>query len=263
MRFDAPRGHSLGIPPKASVRYTILMKLSTRHDGRAVNELRPVKFTVDFVRSAKGSCLIEMGNTRVICTASFVPEVPSWRKGGGQGWLTAEYGMLPASTGSRKSRPGLKPDSRGLEIQRLIGRVLRTVVRLDKLGENSLYLDCDVLQADGGTRTASVTGAYVALRLAERALLAEKKVPGRFVQGAVAAVSVGIVQGRPVLDLDYHEDSAADVDMNIAMTLAGKYVELQGSSERQPFDAQQLQQMLALGTRGARQLLAQQRRVLA
>lgn len=234
-----------------------------RHDGRRANELRPTRIRTGFVSSADGSCLMGTGQTRVICTASFAEGVPPWRADSGLGWVTAEYGMLPASTGKRKSRPLYKPDSRGIEIQRFIGRVLRSVVRFEKLGENTIHLDCDVLEADGGTRTASVTGAYVAM--ARAAAAAAKKglcKPGA-VRGAVAAVSVGIVAGRCVLDLDYKEDSRADVDMNIAMTSGGKYVEVQGTGEGATFDADQLQQMLALGRRGIRKLLTVQRDAVA
>ena len=221
-----------------------------------------MKITAPFVQTADGSCLIEMGRTKVICTACFVPGVPEWRKGGGKGWMTAEYGMLPASTAQRKSRPGAKPDGRAVEIQRLIGRVLRMALRLDKLGENTIYLDCDVLQADGGTRTASITGAYVALAQAVAAGVRKGLCQAACVRGAVAAVSVGIVGGRVMLDLDYAEDSAADVDMNLAMTSAGTFVEVQASSEKAAFDARQLQRMLETGRRGIRRLLRTQRDVL-
>jgi ribonuclease PH len=242
-----------------------------RHDGRRPGELRPVRITPGFVGKADGSCLMELGGTRVVCTASITPGVPPWRKGSGEGWLTAEYGMLPASTAQRKSRPGLKPDSRGLEIQRLIGRVLRNVVRLDAIGENTVYIDCDVLEADGGTRVASITGAYVALVLAARRAAGLAKSPpagapaprwDRLVRGAVAAVSVGVVAGTCVLDLDYAEDSAADVDMNVAMLANGKFVELGASSERAAFGHEQLARMLALAAAGIRRLLAAQKRAL-
>jgi ribonuclease PH len=222
-----------------------------------------VRITPDFIRSADGSCLIELGRTRVVCTASVVAELPRWRQRQRLGWVTAEYGMLPASTTQRKPRPLARPDSRSVEIQRMIGRSLRTVVRLEALGENTVYLDCDVLEADGGTRTAGVTGAYVALALAAgRKAKAGALRPGA-VRGAVAAVSVGIVNGRAVLDLDYHEDSSAEVDMNVAMTAGGKFVEVQGSSEASPFDLSQLEAMLVLARRGIRKLLAAQRRAIA
>ena len=222
-----------------------------------------MRITPHFVGSADGSCLLEMGGTRVICTASIVGELPRWRREGRLGWVTAEYGMLPASTRQRKPRPGVRTDGRSVEIQRLIGRVLRAAVRFDRLGENTVYLDCDVLEADGGTRTASVTGAYVALALAA-ARGAETGVmsPGA-VTGAVAAVSVGIGVGRAVLDLDYAEDAAAEVDMNVAMTGGGKYVEVQGTSEGRPFDAAQLDAMLRLARHGIRALLRCQRQAIA
>ena len=233
-----------------------------RHDGRRVDELRAVRITPGFVRKADGSCLIEMGATRVICTASLVPGVPEWRAGKGLGWMTAEYGMLPASTGGRKARPGLKPDGRGVEIQRLIGRVLRTVIDLAALGENTIYLDCDVLEADGGTRTAAITGAYVALSLAVSKAAKAGVCSAGAVRGAVAAVSVGIVAGQAVLDLDYAEDSTADVDMNIAMLHNGKFVEIQGTSEKTPFDDKQLTALLTLARKGIKRLLAEQRKTL-
>jgi len=227
------------------------MAAAKRHDGRRVDQLRPVRITPGFVGGADGSCLIETGRTRVICTASFCKGVPRWRKGSGLGWLTAEYGMLPASTGARKPRPAGKGDSRGIEIQRMIGRALRNVVRLDRLGENTIYLDCDVLEADGGTRTTSVTGAQVALSLAV-ARGARSGACGRSaVVGRVAAVSAGIVDGRALLDLDYAEDSRAQVDINVAMLRGGKFVDLQGTAERTPFTGEQLRRMLALARRGA------------
>ncbi len=214
-----------------------------------------MKIVPDFVGKADGSCLIEMGGTRVICTASLSAGVPEWRKASGLGWMTAEYGMLPASTGSRKARGAVKPDGRSVEIQRLIGRVLRTVVRLEDLGPNTLYLDCDVLEADGGTRTAAITGAYVALcRAVDKAALQGRCKPTA-VRGQVAAVSVGIVDGRAILDLDYSEDSRAEVDMNIAMTGDGRFVEVQGAGEQRPFDARQMETMIRLARRGIANLL--------
>ena len=233
-----------------------------RHDGRGAGELRAVKVTPDFIRTADGSCLIEVGNTRVICTASFVEGVPPWREHTGQGWVTAEYGMLPASTGQRKRRPGVHQDSRSVEIQRIIGRALRSVVRYERLGENTMYLDCDVLQADGGTRTAAITGAYVALAMALRRCAAGGRCKAGALNGAVAAVSVGIVDGHAVLDLDYQEDSAAEVDMNVAMKSGGKFVEIQSTAESRPFGEAQLRQMLRLARRGIRELLVVQRRAI-
>ena len=218
---------------------------------------------VDFIPSAGGSCLIAFGRTRVICTASIIPGVPPWRADSGLGWVTAKYGMLPASTSTRKRRPVGKPDSRSTEIQRIIGRVLRSVVRMDRLGENTLYIDCDVIEADGGTRTASITGAYVALARA----VAAGEARGLFRRGAlatsVAAVSVGVVDGACVLDLDYVEDSAAETDMNVALTGAGRYAEIQGSAERGAFTQAQLDAMLTLARRGCRQLRTAQRAAIA
>ena len=225
--------------------------------------MRPLKITPGFVRSADGSCLVEVGGTRVICTASICEGVERWRKGTGLGWVTAEYGMLPASTGSRKSRPIAKPDGRSTEIQRLIGRVLRSVVKFEKLGENTIYLDCDVLEADGGTRTAAINGAYVALSLACRKGLQAGKIQAGAIGGAVAAISVGIVGGRALLDLNYAEDSSADADVNVAMTSAGEFVEVQASAERAAFGQGQLTKMLSLAQAGIRKILRAQRQTLA
>ena len=230
------------------------MATGRRHDGRRADELRPVELTPGFVRAADGSCLIRMGRTRVICTASFSPGVPKWRQGSGLGWVTAEYGMLPASTGKRKPRPLGQRDGRSVEIQRIIGRVLRNVVRFKRLGENTVYLDCDVLEADGGTRTASITGAWVALDGAV-ARCAAKGLCGRNVlTGLVGAVSVGSVDGHALLDLDYAEDAAAEVDMNVAMTAGGEFLEIQASSEGRAFGQDRLQEMLDLARKGIRRL---------
>lgn len=231
-----------------------MSKTTKRLDGRRPGQLRPVKITPDFVGTADGSCLIEMGGTRVICTASVLPERPRWRDEG-LGWVTAEYGMLPGSTPDRKARPLKKQDGRSVEIQRLIGRSLRGVVNFAKIADNTIYLDCDVLEADGGTRTASITGAQVALgraivRGTEAGLFARAAMTGR-----VAAVSVGIVDGVPMLDLNYAEDSSAEVDMNVVMTNGRKFIEVQGTSEAAPFDDEQLQQMLMLAKRGIGKLL--------
>ena len=242
--------------------YTISVAGTKRQDGRRANELRPVRLTPDFVRTADGSCLVEMGGTRVICTASFSAGCPKWREGSGLGWVTAEYGMLPASTGSRKNRPVSKPDSRSVEIQRIIGRVLRSVVRFEKLGENTIFLDCDVLEADGGTRTAAITGAYVALAVAAKRAAGAGRCRTGAIAGNVAAVSAGVVGGRVLLDLNYAEDSRADVDLNVAMTSGGKFVEIQGSSESAPFDNDQLQEMLRLAAGGIRKLLRHQRQAI-
>ena len=233
-----------------------------RLDGRRLNELRPVTIQSGFVGSADGSCLIEMGGTRVICTASVEAGVPRWRKDSGLGWVTAEYGMLPASTGQRKRRPTAKPDSRGVEIQRLIGRALRGVIRFDRLGENTVALDCDVLEADGGTRTASITGAYVALAMAVNKGIADGQFKRGVLSGQIAAVSVGIVDGQAMLDLCYTEDSAADVDMNVAMLSRGRFVEVQATGEDGWFDQSQLDAMLTLARRGIRQLLTAQKQAL-
>lgn len=205
---------------------------------------------------------MEMGDTRVICTASITPGVPRWREGSGLGWVTAEYGMLPASTGQRKRRPVGKPDSRGVEIQRLIGRVVRNVVRMDRLGENTVHLDCDVLQADGGTRTTSVTGAYVALALAAKQAERDQLFARGALTGPVAAVSVGLGENGPILDLDYREDSTAEVDMNVAMLPGGKFVELQGTAEGRAFGRDELDAMLDLAEKGIRKLMTIQRKII-
>ena len=238
------------------------MAKTLRHDGRRADELRPVKITPGFLRTADGSCLIETGLTRVVCTACFVEGVPGWLEGKGRGWVTAEYGMLPASIIGRKSRPLSKPDGRSVEIQRIIGRVLRSVVRFEALGERTIYLDCDVLEADGGTRTASITGSYVALARAVAKAASAGRCRPDALRGAVAAVSAGVVDGRTLLDLDYAEDSAAEVDMNVAMTSAGEYVEIQGSSEKEPFDNVELQRMLRLTRRGIGKLLKFQQQAI-
>lgn len=240
-------------------------KTFRRHDGRTAAQLRPVRIEPGFVRSADGSCLIEFGGTRVICTASFAEGVPAWREGGGEGWVTAEYGMLPASTGRRKSRPGLKPDSRATEIQRLIGRSLRAAVRLDRLGENTVTIDCDVLEADGGTRTASITGGFVATALAIEAARRAGRLTGsaKILHRPVAAISAGVVDGRSVLDLDYREDSTAEVDLNVVMTRGGRLIEVQGTAEGAPFSGAQLQEMLRLAGQGVRKLLRSQNEAIA
>ena len=233
-----------------------------RTDGRRANQLRPVKITPDFVRTADGSCLIEMGGTRVICTASIESGVPKWRDEADGGWVSAEYGMLPASTGSRKSRPGIKPDSRGIEIQRLIGRSLRAVVDVKKLGERTIIIDADVMQADGGTRTAAITGAYVALYDAAEKLMKSGETESNAVTGVVAAVSAGLKNGEALLDLNYAEDSSADVDMNIVMTGTGKFIELQATAERKPFTPEDLNRMTALGKKGIEELFIIQKKAL-
>jgi ribonuclease PH len=227
-----------------------------RHDGRKPDELRPLTIIPGFVRSATGSALIEAGGTRVICTASAVEDVPRWLVGSGRGWVTAEYGMLPASTGERKQRDISKgrADGRTVEIQRLIGRSIRGVVDFQALGERTIYIDCDVLEADGGTRCASITGGYVALKLALDRLVEEEKLPAVPLTQSVAAVSCGIVDGTALLDLDYPEDSTAEVDMNVVMTGDGGLVEVQATAERTPLSRASLDEMLALAAGGIEQL---------
>ncbi|MBN1345983.1 MAG: ribonuclease PH [Phycisphaerae bacterium] len=234
-----------------------------RHDGRRAGELRRVELVPNFTKFADGSMLIKTGQTHVLCTASFVEGVPKFREGTGLGWLTAEYDMLPASTGQRRQRSRNKVDGRAQEIQRLIGRSLRAVSDLADLGENTIYIDCDVLQADGGTRTASITGAYSALCLALKRLRKADRIPGRVVRKGIAAVSVGKVEGRVLLDLDYVEDSSAEVDCNVVMTSRGEFVEVQSTGEEATFSRAELDRMLALAAGGIRKLLAMQKQALA
>jgi ribonuclease PH len=236
-----------------------------RSYDRAPDGLRPVAIEPGFVRPATGSALISRGETRVICTASAQESVPRWMTGKGRGWVTAEYGMLPASTGERKQRDATRGrlDGRSVEIQRLIGRSLRGVVDFKALGERTIYLDCDVLQADGGTRCASITGAYVALALACRRLTEKGLLESSPLTGAVAAVSCGMVAGRALLDLDYSEDSAAEVDANIVMTGAGDLVEVQATAERVPLSRASLDELLALAAGGIQQLRAAQEQAIA
>jgi ribonuclease PH len=228
----------------------------TRSFGRAADGLRPTTIEPGFVRTATGSALISMGETRVICTASAQESVPRWLMGKGRGWVTAEYGMLPASTGERKQRDVTKGrlDGRSVEIQRLIGRSLRGVIDFQALGERTIYLDCDVLQADGGTRCASITGAYVALALACRRLREDGQLERSPLTGSVAAVSCGVVAGSPLLDLDYSEDSTAEVDANVVMTGEGGLVEVQATAERTPLSRAHLDELLALAAVGITQL---------
>ncbi len=223
-----------------------------RSYDRATDQLRPVTIEPGFVRTATGSALISMGETRVICTASVQESVPRWLLGSGRGWVTAEYGMLPASTGDRKQRDVTKgrADGRSIEIQRLIGRSLRGVIDFNALGERTIYIDCDVLQADGGTRCASITGGLVALRLACNALIAKGSLDRSPLTGTVAAVSSGIVGGIPLLDLDYSEDSTAEVDANVVMTGDGGLVEVQATAERTPLSRAHLDELLALAAIG-------------
>src|SRR6184192_2045713 len=235
-----------------------------RSDNRAPDQMRPVNIIADFVSTAEGSALIEVGNTRVICTASGEETVPAFLRNSGKGWITAEYGMLPRSTLTRSPRESARGrvGGRTHEIQRLIGRSLRAVTDLQKLGERSIFLDCDVIQADGGTRTASITGAFVALGLAFEKLVEAGTLTAAPLKDFVAAVSAGIVDGEPLLDLSYEEDSRADVDMNFVMTAGYKLVEVQATAERQVFDEQQLGKMIALARHGLRSLLAKQQSVL-
>jgi len=234
-----------------------------RHDGRTADALRPVKFTRGFTRHAEGSVLVEFGQTRVLCTASVEEGVPSFLRGKGQGWVTAEYGMLPRATHTRGAREAAKGKQSGRtqEIQRLIGRSLRAALNLAALGERTVTLDCDVLQADGGTRTASVTGAYVALADACAKLAAQKGIASPL-HGQVAAVSVGIVKGRPVLDLDYAEDSTAETDMNVVMNSGGGFVEVQGTAEGHAMRRDELDALLELAQKGTAELFALQRAAL-
>jgi ribonuclease PH len=237
----------------------------TRSYDRSANALRPVTIEPGFVRTASGSALISMGETRIICTASAQTGVPRWRMGKGLGWVTAEYGMLPASTGERKQRDITKgrADGRTVEIQRLIGRSLRSVVDFAALGENSIYLDCDVLQADGGTRTASITGAYVALALACEKLIAAGTIARSPLTGSVAAISCGIVDGVALLDLDYPEDSSAEVDANVVMTGEGGLVEVQATAEGTPLSRTHLDELLHLAEAGIAQLRVLQDEAIA
>ncbi|MBZ0226338.1 MAG: ribonuclease PH [Comamonas sp.] len=237
----------------------------SRSGGRAFDQLRPVRITRHYTMHAEGSVLIECGATRVLCTASVEDKVPPHKRGSGEGWVTAEYGMLPRATNTRGSREAAKGKQSGRtqEIQRLIGRSLRAVFDLSKLGERTITLDCDVLQADGGTRTASITGAWVAAYDAVATLLKSGAIAQTPITGAVAAVSVGIVQGTPLLDLEYVEDSACDTDMNIVMTGTGRYVELQGTAEGAVFSRAELDRLLQLSEAGITQLLALQQNALS
>ncbi len=233
-----------------------------RQDGRAPHELRPVKITRQYLLHPAGAVLMEMGNTKVICTATIEEKVPPFLKGSGSGWVTAEYGMLPGSTGQRKSRNTKGIDGRSQEIQRLIGRTLRTVVDLPALGERTIWIDCDVIQADGGTRTASITGAFVALSDALNHLIKQGLLETSPLKTSVAAVSVGIVNGAVVLDLNYEEDSRAEVDMNVVMTKEGEWIEIQGTGEEKPFTQAQLLSMLEMGSKGILSLIHAQEKVL-
>ncbi len=238
--------------------------MGSRVDGRSPEQMRPVRIEPGFIRQAMGSVLIEAGNTRVICTAAIEESVPQFLQDTGRGWLTAEYGMLPGSSPQRIAREAARGrlGGRTHEIQRLIGRSLRSVVNLEKLGPRTLWIDCDVIEADGGTRTCSITGAYVALALALRKLVASGELPENPLTGAVAAVSAGIVSGVPMVDLCYEEDSRAEVDMNLVMTDRDLFVEIQGTAEGTPFSREQLDQLIGMGSVAIRQLLHLQREVL-
>jgi ribonuclease PH len=235
-----------------------------RIDGRAPDQMRAIRITPGFISSAEGSVLIEIGKTRVICTASVEDVVPPFLRNSGKGWITSEYAMIPRATSTRTIRESTagKRSGRTQEIQRLIGRSLRTAVDLERIGERTIWIDCDVIEADGGTRTASITGAFIALRQAINGLLANGKLPKDPMRNHVAAVSVGVIAGSPLLDLNYAEDSTADVDFNIVMTEAGQFVEIQGTAERHPFGDDKLGELLRLGKKGISELIQLQRQVL-
>jgi len=240
------------------------MREFLRVGARAANALRPVRMTRAYTIHAEGSVLIEFGNTKVLCTASVEEKVPAHKKGSGQGWVTAEYGMLPRATHTRNEREAArgKQSGRTQEIQRLIGRSLRSVFDLAGLGERTLHLDCDVLQADGGTRTAAITGAFVAAQDAVNQLLAQGKLTQSPIRDHVAAISVGLLQGTPLLDLEYSEDAVCDTDMNVVMTGAGHFVEVQGTAEGAAFSRQEMNALLTLAEQGISELVALQKRAL-
>jgi ribonuclease PH len=235
-----------------------------RSDNRATDQMRPVKITPNYISTAEGSCLIELGNTRVVCTATIEDTVPQFLRNSGKGWVTAEYGMLPRATLTRTPREVTKGRASGRthEIQRLIGRSLRAVTDMTKIGERTVFIDCDVIQADGGTRTASITGAFIALGLAVTAMKQSGALTASPIRDSVAATSVGIVDGVAMLDLCYEEDSRADVDMNMVITGSGKLVEVQATAEHHPFDDAQLAEMMALARKGIGELIQQQREIL-
>jgi len=237
----------------------------TRADGRAPDQLRPVRMELDFITSATGSVLFEIGSTRVICTAMVEESVPPWMRGRGTGWVTSEYGMLPGSTDQRKQRDATrgKQDGRTVEIQRLVGRSLRSIVDFAALGERTVWIDCDVIQADGGTRCAAICGGYVAIARAIRKLVYSGSLARTPLTGSVAAISVGIVDGEPLLDLPYAEDSRAEVDMNVVMTGAGELIEVQATAEKTPFGRASLDRMLELAATGIGEIAREQERVLA
>ena len=234
----------------------------TRIDNRQLDEIRKTKITGNVSPYAEGSALIEVGGTKVLCMATVEEKLPHWLRNQGKGWVTAEYAMLPRSTHTRIRRERPNPSGRTQEIQRLIGRSLRAVVDMKKLGERQIFLDCDVIQADGGTRCASITGAYVALALACKKLVSTGKLSASPILSEVAAVSVGIIEGTAISDLKYEEDSNAEVDMNIVCTGEGKFIEIQGTAEQEPFSREQMNEMLALGEKGVNELFEIQRSVL-
>ncbi|MFT7647535.1 MAG: ribonuclease PH [Candidatus Poriferisodalaceae bacterium] len=238
---------------------------SSRPDGRANDELRPISFQRSFTDQTPGSVLVSFGRTRVLCTVSINDDVPRWMRGNGEGWVTAEYAMLPGSSGERISREAKKGKQKGrtLEIERLIGRAMRAVVDMKALGEREVTIDCDVLQADGGTRTASICGAYVALHDACEKLVADGTLPTNPIVDTIAAISVGILGDEARLDLPYIEDAAAEVDMNVVMTGAGKFVEVQGTAEGEPFDRLQLDELLAIAEKGINEIMVMQQAALA
>lgn len=235
-----------------------------RHSGRNVNDLREVKFTLDYTIHAEGSVLVEFGNTRVLCNATIEERIPAWLRGQGTGWITAEYSMLPRATGTRNMRESVKGklSGRTMEIQRLIGRSLRAIIDLEKLGERTVYVDCDVIQADGGTRTASITGAFLALKIAINRLIENGIMKKDPIKEHLAAISVGVLNEEAILDLDYIEDSEADVDMNVVMTESGRFVEVQGTGEEATFTKEELMMMLDLAKDGIHQLIEKQKEVI-
>lgn len=233
-----------------------------RSDGRQPDELRPFSLERGYAKFAEGSCLIKMGDTHVLVTATVEDRVPPFMKNQGRGWLTADYSMLPRSGRQRNNRDPMKPNGRSMEIQRLIGRSLRTIVDLDKMGERTITLDCDAIQADGGTRTAAITAAYVATYDAMRWMIKQRMIKEILLTEPCAAISVGIVRGNEVLDLNYDEDSSAATDMNVVMTASGRFIEIQGTAEQNPFSAETLGKMLRLAKKGIDELIAEQQRVL-
>ena len=233
-----------------------------RHDGRAPDQLRPFTLERGFAKFAEGSCLIKIGDTHMMVTATVEDRVPPFKKNSGEGWLTAEYSMLPRSGRQRNQRDLMKPNGRSMEIQRLIGRAMRTIVDLDRMGERTITLDCDAIRADGGTRCAAITAAYVATYDAMRWMMNNRMLKQMALKEPVAAISVGVVGGLEVLDLDYAEDSTANTDMNVVMTGSGRFVEVQGTAEHEPFSAETLGKMLKLAKKGCEELIAAQKAVL-